>query len=205
MKLVVATRNRHKLEEIRSILGNLPVELHGVDEYPKLTEVVEDGNTLRANAIKKAVLTAIDTGEWALADDTGLEVDALNGAPGVRSARYAGEDGNAARNLEKLLRELKGRKDRGARFRCVIAMASPSGMAQYVEGVCDGAIAEAPRGDAGFGYDPVFQPDGSTETFAQMAPDRKNRISHRGVALENARITWEVLFRQAAPRDWPRR
>ena len=190
MKLVVATRNKHKLEEIHAILNGLVVELHSALDFPEIPDVVEDGVTFEANAIKKAVTLARATGCWALADDSGLEVDALGGAPGVYSARYAGEPVSYAANNDKLLHELAGSKDRHARFRCVIALSDPAGRAETVEGRCEGHIIEALRGTAGFGYDPLFVPDGHVQTFAEMPAVLKNSISHRGRALQAARKKW---------------
>lgn len=190
MKLLIATRNPHKLEEIQQIFDLPGLDIVSALDYPQIPEVVEDGLTLEANAVKKAVTLAVATGLWALADDSGLEVEALDGAPGVYSARYAGEPPDYAANNQKLLAELDGVTDRAAQFRCVIALSEPSGRAQYVEGVCKGTIAGGLRGSNGFGYDPLFVPDGYTETFAELPSDEKNRISHRGRALAQARMTW---------------
>jgi len=185
MKLLVATRNKHKLEEIHAILAGLDVELHSALDFPEIPDVVEDGDTFEANAIKKAVTLARATGCWALADDSGLEVEALGNAPGVYSARYAGEPVSYAANNEKLLRELAGQSDRRARFRCVMALSDPAGNAETVEGRCEGRILKTLRGAAGFGYDPLF---------AEMPADQKNAISHRGRALAQARVKWDRLF-----------
>ena len=194
MKLIVATRNKHKLEEIHAILSGLAVELHSALDFPEIPDVVEDGDTFEANAIKKAVTLARATGCWALGDDSGLEVEALGNAPGVYSARYAGEPVSYAANNEKLLRELAGKSDRRARFRCVMALSDPQGRAETVEGRCEGHIIEALRGVAGFGYDPLFVPDSFTQTFAEMPADQKNAISHRGRALAQAREKWGHLL-----------
>jgi XTP/dITP diphosphohydrolase len=190
MKLVIATRNRHKLEEIRSIFRVPFVELLSALDFPEIPDVVEDGATFEANAIKKAVTLARATGSWALADDSGLEVDALGGAPGVHSARYAGEPVNYAANNRKLLAALADATDRRARFRCVIALSSPDGRVRTVEGRCEGRILGEERGHRGFGYDPVFVPDGYSLTFAELASDVKNSISHRGQALKEAQRAW---------------
>jgi len=190
MKLVMATRNRHKLEELRAIF-NLPgLEVVSALDFPNIPEVIEDGDTFQANAIKKATPLARATGLWALADDTGLEVEALAGRPGVFSARYAGEPVSYPRNNEKLLRELAGCADRRARFRCVVALADPRGHAETVEGICAGVITDAPRGNQGFGYDPIFMPHGFRLTFAEMDAELKNRISHRALALTAAKQAW---------------
>ena len=194
MKLIVATRNKHKLEEIHAILSGLDVELHSALDFPEIPDVVEDGETFEANAIKKAVTLARVTGCWALAYDSGLEVDALCGAPGVYSARYAGEPVSYPANNAKLLRELAGQKNRRARFRCVMALSDPAGRAETVDGRCEGHIIEELRGVAGFGYDPLFVPDGCTQTFAEMPAEQKNSISHRGRALQAARAKWTHIF-----------
>ena len=196
MKLLVATRNKHKLEEIHAILTGLDVELHSALDFPEIPDVIEDGDTFEANAIKKAVTLAYATGCWALADDSGLEVYALGGAPGVYSARYAGEPVSYPANNEKLLRELAGKANRRARFRCVMALSEPTGRAKTVEGRCEGIIITELRGTAGFGYDPLFVPDGYTQTFAEMPADQKNSISHRGRALQAAREKWSTILRK---------
>ena len=197
MKLIVATRNKHKLEEIHAILAGLDVELHSALDFPEIPDVEEDGETFEANAIKKAVTLARATGCWALADDSGLEVDALGSAPGVYSARYAGEPVSYPANNEKLLRELAGQNNRRARFRCVMALSDPAGRAETVEGRCEGHIIEALRGVAGFGYDPLFVPEGFTQTFAEMRADQKNAISHRGQALHAAREKWDEVLKKS--------
>lgn len=192
MRLVVSTRNRHKLAEIRAILRVEGLELLGMDDLPGVPDVEEDGDTFEANAVKKAVAATQALGEWALADDSGLEVDALGGAPGVYSARYAGEPADYAANNAKLLKELHGVANRRARFRCVMALSAPDGIVRTVEGRCEGTIAQAARGRDGFGYDPLFVPDGHRETFAEMSSERKHAISHRGRALAAAREAWAV-------------
>jgi XTP/dITP diphosphohydrolase len=204
MKLLVATANPHKLKEIRTIFCVPSVELVSLADFKGVPEVEEDGATFEANALKKAVTLALTVRLWTLADDSGLEVSALGGAPGVRSARYAGEPVNYAANNAKLLREMAGVTDRRACFRCVIALASPRGRAQVVEGLRRGRILTEPKGANGFGYDPVFVPDGYTETFAEMGPDVKNSISHRGAALRKAMETWGDTLAHEPP-DWPMR
>lgn len=202
MKLVIATRNAHKLEEIRAIFdfpfGSAQdghnLEVFSAFDFPDVPDVIEDGDTLEANAIKKAVEIANATGCWAMADDSGLEVNALDGSPGVYSARYAGEPCSYEANNEKLLRELAGKDDRSARFRTVIALSDPEGNVQTVEGACPGSIIEELRGSNGFGYDPLFVPDGCTETFAELSPKVKNRISHRANALKKAHDAWAGII-----------
>jgi len=166
------------------------LEILGMDEFPDLPEVEEDLDTFKGNAAKKAETQAGLTGLWVLADDSGLEVDALDGEPGVYSARYAGEPADYAANNRKLLAELDGVDDRAARFRCVIALAHPGIETQTVEGRCEGRIGFSPRGDNGFGYDPLFIPDGYDSTFAELDAEVKNSISHRAMALKAARLAW---------------
>ena len=201
MKLVIATRNRHKLDELRALLVAPGLDLRSALDFPDVPDVVEDGDTFEANAVKKAEALCRATGLWALGDDSGLEVDALGGAPGVRSARYSGEPTDYARNNAKLLRELAGRADRAARFRCVIALARPGEPTLTVEGRCEGRIEHAPRGAQGFGYDPLFVPEGSTRTFAELPAEEKHAISHRGRALRRAREEWGALLGIAAADD----
>jgi len=194
MQLLVATRNKHKLKEIAAILEELKLDLRSAADIPGLADIVEDAATVRDNAIKKAVETAKFAKMLAIADDTGLEVDALNGEPGVRSARYAGDDASYFENNKKLLANLQDvpAEKRTARFRCVIAIADEKGLVECVEGICNGAIIADEKGGGGFGYDPLFIADGQVKTFAEISPDVKNRISHRGKALQKA---WAVLSR----------
>lgn len=194
MQVVVATRNMHKLREIAAILGGTGAELRSMQDYPSVPDVVEDGTTFEANASKKAVEVAKATGHWAMADDSGLEVDALGGAPGVHSARYAGEPVDYHANNAKLLKAMDGQKNRRARFRCVLALSSPAGEVVTVAGSCEGRIIEEARGANGFGYDPLFVPDGHELTFAEMPDVEKNRISHRARALGRARDEWTDIF-----------
>lgn len=190
MKLVIATRNPHKLAEIQAIFNMKGLDVCSALDFPDIPDVVEDGDTLEGNAIKKAVALCSATGLTALADDSGLEVEALGGAPGVYSARYAGEPCSCAGNNAKLLRELSGKSNRRARFRTVIALACPGKEPVAVEGIADGVIAGAPRGENGFGYDPLFIPDGYKQTFAELSSKVKNRISHRARALTKAATEW---------------
>lgn len=182
MKIVLATRNPGKLDELRALLRGLPVELVSSGEMPGAPEVEEDGATLEENARKKAVSLASFAGLPALADDTGLEVAALGGAPGVHSARFAGPSASDADNRRKLLAELGNDSDRTARFRTVLAFADGD-YVRLFEGTCDGAITTAESGSGGFGYDAIFAPDGDERTFAEMSREDKNEISHRGRAL----------------------
>jgi len=194
MKILIASRNAHKIQEIREIFDLPGVEWVSAADVPGLHDVEEDGETFEANAIKKATELARATGLWALADDSGLEVTALGNAPGVYSARYAGEPCDHARNNAKLLRELDGQRDRSARFRCVAALSDPAGRAETVSGSCPGRIIERLRGTEGFGYDPLFVPDGFEQTFAEMGAEQKNRLSHRGRAMSRAKEKWSGLI-----------
>lgn len=187
--MVVATGNRHKVEEIRAMLADLPLAVRSLAEFPGALEVVEDGATYRENALKKARSAAKFTGKPALADDTGLEVDALGGQPGLYAARFAGEGCSFQDNVRKLLHLLDGVpvERRGARFVCVIALVEPGGREQVVEGELRGRISESQSGGGGFGYDPVFYVPEAGKTLAELAADEKNRISHRRRALDRAR------------------
>ncbi len=194
LRLVLATANPDKARELASALAvaaaGRPVEL--LPRPADVPEVDETGATLRENALLKARALVTATGLPALADDTGLEVDALGGAPGVWSARYAGEGATYRDNVERLLRELSGTApgERGARFTTVVVIAYPSGENLDATGSVEGVITTEPRGGAGFGYDPVFAPvaDPRGRTFAEMAPDEKDRLSHRGVALRSLAV-----------------
>jgi XTP/dITP diphosphohydrolase len=182
--LLVATRNPGKLREIESILGP-GVPLRYLVDYPEAHDVEEDGDTFEANALKKATEMCAVTGLITLADDSGLEVDALNGAPGVYSARFAGPEATDDDNNAKLLDLLKHTPDneRQARFRCVIAIVSPEGNAKTVSDAWEGSIIHEARGENGFGYDPLFFSPEDGTTSAELAPETKNRASHRGKAL----------------------
>ena len=182
LTLVLATRNPGKVAEMRALLADLPVVLRSAAEIEGAPEVEEDAPTLEGNALKKARALHAHTGLPALADDTGLEVDALGGAPGVHSARYAGPAAADATNRARLLRELGGTADRTARFRTVIAFVE-DGSVRTFEGTCEGHILHEERGTGGFGYDALFVPEDHDRTFAELPPDAKNAISHRGRAL----------------------
>jgi XTP/dITP diphosphohydrolase len=186
IELVLATKNRDKIKEIKHLLRGLKVKILSIEDYPDLPEVHEDGETLRDNAIKKAVTIAAYTGKWALADDTGLAVAALDGAPGVYSARFAGPGCKYIDNNRKLLSMLDTmpKSKRKAQFTCVIALADPRGKVHSVSGVINGYIGTEMKGRHGFGYDPVFVVPEFGKTFAQLGLKTKNQISHRGKALE---------------------
>lgn len=195
MKVLIGTRNPHKLEEIRRILGDIPgIEWLTFREHP-FPEVEETGTTLEENARLKAVSTAQATGLPTLAEDSGLEVAALGGAPGILSSRFAGVEKDYRANNEKLLELLSGEENRRARFRAVAALALPDGRSWLTEGILEGEIATSPRGAHGFGYDPLFIPVGETRTLAEMAPEEKDRISHRRRALERLRPLLSSLAR----------
>ena len=181
--LVVATRNQGKSAEIRSYLNHAMLEIRDLNDFGPIPEIVEDGSTFEDNAYKKASFTAKILGFPALADDSGLEVETLGGAPGVHSARYAGEDASDADNNAKLLGEMSGLTDRRARFRCVLSLAVPMGFALTYEAHCDGQILHEPRGSHGFGYDPLFLYPPLQKTFSELTMEEKLRVSHRGRAL----------------------
>src|SRR5581483_746801 len=192
-ELVLATRNKDKGRELAALLGDLGIVIKTLAEFPDAPEVIEDGETCEANAVKKAVAIAHYTGLPAVADDTGLEVEALGGRPGVYAARYAGEDATYEDNWRKLLRELEGvpREKRRARFVTVAALAEPNGSVRTATGLLEGFIAEKPAGTEGFGYDPVFCVPEPGKTLAELSPEEKNRISHRGRAFAKVR---EILI-----------
>lgn len=185
--IVIATQNEKKRKEIQDILKDVHgILLKGVADFPFLPLMEEDGNTFRENAIKKATILAKACNTWAMADDSGLEINALNGRPGVYSSRYAGLNATDEKNIEKVLFELKGvpKEKRIARFVCTIAFASPHQLFFVVEGYCNGFITEESKGIGGFGYDPVFYVPDYKQTFAELNPSIKNKISHRAIALE---------------------
>ena len=182
------------------MLEDLGVSLLSLNDYPEIPEIVEDGKSFLENALKKARTVAERTGEWVLADDSGLEVEALGGAPGIFSSRYAGEDANDGRNIRKLLEELKGvpQRKRGAAFRCVLVLCAADGRYETFEGRWEGEIAEAPAGEGGFGYDPVFFLPDRGMTVAQLPREVKNRISHRARAFEKLREKLREMIIPAA-------
>ena len=192
-RLLIATRNRHKTGELAALLG-AAFQVEDLTAHPDMPEIEETGTTFLENATLKAQAASRFFGGEVLvmADDSGLEVDALGGAPGVRSARFAGEGATDRKNLELLLTRLSAvvpGMDRTARFRCVIALARNGEYAASFEGVCEGRIIDKPRGREGFGYDPVFVPQGETQTFAELHAEVKNRLSHRGKAIQQA-LAW---------------
>ncbi|MDT0342967.1 RdgB/HAM1 family non-canonical purine NTP pyrophosphatase [Streptomyces litchfieldiae] len=202
-RLVLATRNAHKVAELRAILAaeaGLDVELVGADAFPDVPDVKETGVTFGENALLKAHALARATGLPAVADDSGLCVDVLGGAPGIFSARWAGRHGDDRANLELLLAQLADVPDahRGAHFACAAALALPDGTERVTEGQLRGTLRYAPAGSGGFGYDPILQPDGDTRTCAELTPEEKNAISHRGLAFRAlAPLVRELL---SAPR-----
>lgn len=192
MKLVLATRNLGKVQELTAMLNadnkHRNIQILSLQDFPDVPEVVEDGDTYQENAVKKATVIADWTGHRTLADDAGLEVDALDGAPGVHSKRWAGEDATDAIRIQKLLEAIAGSANRKARFVAAIAIAEPNDSkdVEVVVGKCEGHITHTPAGDSGFGYDPIFVPNGYDKTFAELGETIKNRISHRGKALQLA-------------------
>ena len=182
LTIILATRNPGKVAEIRALLANVPVQLLAAADVEGTPDVDEDAPTLEGNASKKARVLHAHTGLPALADDTGLEVDALGGRPGVHSARYAGPAATDAANRARLCRDLAGASNRAAQFRTVVAFAE-AGTVRYFEGVCKGRLLDEERGTGGFGYDALFVPDGETRTFAELTPAKKNALSHRGRVL----------------------
>ena len=220
LKIILATKNRGKIEEIKYILKETgiadAVEIHSLSDYPDIPEIIEDGTTFSENARKKAEAVTAYTGLTAIADDSGLEVDALNGAPGIYSARFAGENATDSENTQKLLRLLEGvpKGKRGARFVCVIAVASHRENPPYpplekggrgdlkqrlsdtifLEGECRGIISEGERGTSGFGYDPVFIVPEYGKTFAELGAEIKNKISHRAVAMRKLKTQLKLMI-----------
>ena len=190
MEIVVASHNQGKVSELKKLLEYLPVKIYSLDDFEIIPAVKEDGASYAENAVKKAWAVYRATGKIALADDSGLEVNALQGAPGARSARYGGEGlTDHERNLH-LLKQMEDvrEEDRGAAFQCCLAIIGPKGLEKVVTGSCRGSITRAPRGGSGFGYDPIFLPFEYKHTFAELSPEIKNRISHRARALEKAAL-----------------
>ena len=194
ISIVIATRNKGKTAEIREMLKGFPVNIKNLDDFGPIPEIEEDGDTFDENAYKKASVTARILGMPALADDSGLLVEALDGAPGVYSARYAGEKATDKQRYKKLLMEMQGKTNRKAAFECVISIAVPSGPALTYEARCEGLIAEKPYGTNGFGYDPVFFFPSLKKTFAELTRTEKNRISHRGKALSELKEEFDKVL-----------
>lgn len=194
--IVLATRNKGKILELKKLLEGYDILIKGLDDFGPIPEVIEDGKTFEDNAYKKAYFTAKYLGLPAISDDSGLVVEALNGAPGVHSARYAGETASDEDRIQKLLKTMKGEKNRKAYFETIIAVAAPSGPALIYEGTCEGEVTLEPIGEHGFGFDPVFYYPPMKKTFAQMSPEEKNKVSHRGKAMKELQsefdkvITW---------------
>ena len=182
--IVIATKNKGKLREFRSILADAYDEIFSLADFDEVPEIEETGLSFRENAFIKAKTTSDFLSMDAIGDDSGLVVDALGGAPGIYSARYAGEGASDDDNNEKLLSELKGEKNRSARFVCCISLVLVNGTQEFFEGECRGQIIQEKRGQSGFGYDPVFYVSQYQKTMAQLGPDIKNRISHRAIASE---------------------
>lgn len=194
-ELVLATQNPHKQQELKNLLADIGLTIYTLEDFPGSPDIKEDGTTCRDNAIKKARGIAQFTGHWALADDTGLEVDALNGRPGVYAARYAGEDATYDDNCRKLLKEMTEvpSDQRSARFITVMALSDPSGKVEVVEGLLPGRITEHFQGTQGFGYDPVFFVPEMGKTLAELSPGKKNQISHRAKAFKKVK---EILLKK---------
>lgn len=197
-KLVVATQNKKKLEEIKEILKDLDLEISSLADYSSPPRIVENGKTFKENAVKKALKIAKFTGELTLGEDSGLCVRALNGAPGVRSARYSGRDKNDDKNNLKLLEALEGLgiKKRSAYYACAVALADKDGLIKVVEGRCHGKIAFIPQGSFGFGYDPLFLIPKYKKTFAQLGGAVKHKMSHRFLALVKTRKILAAYFKK---------
>ncbi|PID73695.1 MAG: Non-canonical purine NTP pyrophosphatase [Desulfobacterales bacterium] len=192
--LVLATTNPGKTAEIRELLEDFPIDIKNLNDFGPIPPVEEDGDTFDENAYKKASWTARVLGYPAMADDSGLVVEALDGRPGVHSARYGGENATDADRCAKLLDEMKGVENRAAAFECVISIAVPTGPALTYEARCEGRITEEPVGEKGFGYDPVFYSPELEKTFAQATPREKNAVSHRGKALAEVKEEAEKIL-----------
>ena len=194
LTLVIATGNPAKTAEIRDLLKGFPINIKNLDDFGPLPPVVEDGDSFDENAYKKASFVSKILGYPALADDSGLVVEALGGAPGIYSARYAGENASDQQRYTKLLEEMEGQANRRAAFECVISLAVPTGAALTYEGRCEGLIAEEPAGEGGFGYDPVFYYPPLKKTFGQLVRKEKSLVSHRGKALKELKDEFDKVL-----------
>lgn len=194
--IVLATTNKGKTREIRELLKDYPIDIKNLSDFGSIPEVIEDGETFDENAYRKASFTARILGYPAMADDSGLCVDALDGAPGVYSARYAGEKATDEQNVKKMLLDMKDKDNRNAAFKCVISIAVPTGAALTYEGECPGVLTRAPVGENGFGYDPLFFYPNLNKTFAQLSMEEKGSVSHRGKALQQVAHEIEKII------DW---
>jgi len=192
--IVIATRNKGKKSEISDLLKGFPIDIKGLDDFGPIPHIEEDGDTFDENAYKKASFTARMLGFPALADDSGLLAEALEGAPGVLSARYAGENATDEQRYQKLLQEMEGKTNRKAAFECVISIAVPTGPALTYEARCEGLIAEQPSGSNGFGYDPVFYYPPLNKTFGELTIEEKSHVSHRGKALRELRDEFDKVI-----------
>lgn len=192
--IIIATKNKGKVREIKHLLKSLKINVLSLLDLPKTHDIKESGRTFKTNAVKKASTIAKKFRSIVIADDSGLEVNALNGKPGVRSARYAGPNPTTKKLCNKLLKSMRRKKDRNARFVCDIAIVIPGRAVKVVEGICRGKIGDRMVGQQGFGYDPVFIPGGFKKTFAQMSLTLKNRISHRAIALKKAKAYLARVF-----------
>jgi XTP/dITP diphosphohydrolase len=200
--LVIATRNKGKTKEIKDLFKDFPIDIKNIDDFGPIPHLEEDGDTFDENAYKKASFAARILGLPALADDSGLTVEALKGAPGIHSARYAGENATDEQRYLKLLSEMEGVSNRKAAFECVISIAVPTGPALTYEARCEGLITEVPAGSSGFGYDPVFYYPPYKKTFAELTRQEKNRVSHRGKALAELKDEFDkvlIWIRQNMP------
>lgn len=192
--LVIATANPGKAAEIKEMLTGFPIDIRSLNDFGPIPPVIEDGLTFDENAYKKSSFTAMVLGLPALADDSGLVVEALDGAPGVYSARYAGENADDAQRRQKLLKEMRGQVNRKAAFECVISIAVPGGPALTYEARCEGLVTEQPLGENGFGYDPIFYYPPLKKTFAQLTREEKSHVSHRGLALREMQSEFDSVL-----------
>jgi XTP/dITP diphosphohydrolase len=205
INLVIATRNKGKTSEIKSLLSGFPIIVRNLDDFGTIPEVKEDGETFDDNAYKKSSFAAKILGFPALADDSGLVVEALNGAPGVQSARYGGENASDEERCLKILNEMNGKSNRKAAFECVISVAVPGGAALTYEARCEGIITEKLKGENGFGYDPIFYYPPLNKTFAELTQQEKNQISHRGKAFQELKEEFDkilIWIRRQMPEIW---